>query len=99
MYGAKPHQHRWLYPTGRGGKKKKKKVKTEAAGGRDRYSNTALSAPAAPDVISHHRCRHQEDKWLPRREHGRLSERAMKAVGGTRASPETVAVPTLVMYL
>lgn len=80
----------------------KKTKQTAAAGGRDQYSNMAPSAPAAPDVISHHRCRHQEDKWLPRREHGRVSERAMKAVreaAGTQASPETVALPTLVMHL
>lgn len=67
-------------------------------GGEDQYSNTPPSAPAASDVISHHRCRHQEDKWLPWREHGRVSERAMKAgreAAGTRAFPEAVPMPTL----
>lgn len=60
MYGAKPHQHQSLYHTGGGGKKRPKREE-----GEDRYSNTPLSAPVAPDVIPNHRCRQQEDKWLP----------------------------------
>lgn len=97
MYGAKLHQYQSLYHTGRGGKKK-----LRVQEGEDRYSNTPPSAPAAPDVISHHCCRHQEDKWLPWREHGRVSERAVEArreAAGTPASPEAVAVPTLAGHL
>lgn len=92
MYGAKPHQHKSLYHTGRGGKKNWRRQE-----GEDRYSNTPPLAPAAPDVISHHRCRHQQDKWLPWRERGRVRE-AMKAgreAAGTPAPLEAAAVPTL----
>lgn len=51
-------------------KKKKNSGSTTGRAKEDRYSNTPLSAPLAPDVIPHHRRGHREDKWLPCREHG-----------------------------
>lgn len=96
MYKAKPHQHQSLYHKGRGKKKKKNSSRTTGRVYEDRYPNAPLSAPLAPDVISHHRSGHREDKWLPCWEHGRVSEGVMKGSCGADQTEDGNVPPNII---
>lgn len=93
MSWAKTHQHQSLYHTGRNKNSCRRTGRKE----KDRYSNTALSAPLPSDVIPHHCSGHGEDKWLLCQEHGtegRVAAMMGALMGHEMYRPSLTSAPT-----